>query len=107
MAPPAISAEILMKDQTGHRPSRPSLSRFLALAALLAVAVWAFLLPAKPAHAMSPVPRCASGYSEKVLYYTSITHQTETGETDIDCAGNITKFGSTNIYYTYTCTACP
>jgi hypothetical protein len=94
MAPPAISAENLMKDQTAHRPS---LSRFLTLAALLALAVWAFLLPAKPAHAMSPVPRCASGYSEKVLYYT----------TDIDCEGNITKFGSTNIYYTYTCTACP
>ncbi len=86
--------------------ARPVLSRCLSLAAALALAGWALLLPAKPAHAYAMPPRCPIGDSSSTIYYNNAQHQQVVGNTAVNCNQISTHSGETSGFFTVTCSPC-
>jgi hypothetical protein len=86
--------------------ARPVLSRCLSLAAALALAGWALLLPAKPAHAFAMPPRCPAGDSTYIVYYNNAQHQQVVGTTTVDCNQVSTHTGEISGFFTETCSPC-
>ena len=85
---------------------RPVLSRCLGLAAALALAGLALLLPAEPAHAFAMAPECPIGDSRYVVYYNNAQHQQVVGTRATGCNFVSTNTGTISGFFTVTCTPC-
>ena len=91
-----------MHDSSAH----PVLSRSLSLAAAVALAGWALLLPAKPAHAYAKPPSCPINTSSYIVYYNNAQHQQVVGTAAVDCYDVSTHTGVTSGFFTAGCSPC-
>jgi Family of unknown function (DUF6289) len=86
--------------------ARPVVFRWLALTALAVLAVWALLLPTRPAFAYALPPQCSVGYSRTILYYNNAQHQEQVGESIGSCEGGESQSGESTAWWTVYCEVC-